>query len=198
MESTKLQNMFVFSFYTLANKRQPQFLGSVWLLNNLQTLRMITLDKAGRSRVVTIIKMSNGTRQKSAKPYIGKRKIRILFVYKHLLCWKSTLWLDIKSQELQCHAAALIQWLEIERTNRCLNKSDILNRFYYIGWNALNSRKLLRKSSIPNPLKKCVRRKKNSNDLDRYKTACSSLPTFPLPSADKRFSESRMFLKFIR
>lgn len=39
---------------------------------------MITLDKAGRSRVVTIIKTSSGTRQKSAKPHIGKKKITIV------------------------------------------------------------------------------------------------------------------------
>lgn len=30
------------------------------------------------------------------------------------------------------------------------------NTFYYIGWNALNSWNLLRKSSVPNPLKECV------------------------------------------
>lgn len=39
-------------------------------------LCMITLDEAGRPRVVTI-KKSSGTSEKSAIPYIGKKKIRI-------------------------------------------------------------------------------------------------------------------------
>lgn len=42
------------------------------------------------------------------------------------------------------------------KNKQVCEQSDILNTFYYIGWNALNSWKLLRKSSIPNPLKKCV------------------------------------------
>lgn len=71
------------------------------------------------------------------------------------------------------------------KNKQVCEQSDILNTFYYIGWNALNSWKLLRKSSIPNPLKKCVEpgkkkeKKYRSNDLDRYKTACLSSSRTP-------------------
>lgn len=125
MEITELRNALPLSLYVSmseADNEQPQVLSSVWLSANLQTFRVITADKAGRSRVVTIIKMSHGTGKRVPNLTSGREERRNFFVCKYLLCCKSALWLDIKSQEFRCHAAALTQWLEIERTNRCLNK----------------------------------------------------------------------------
>lgn len=71
-------------------------------------------------------------------------------------------------------------------------KLDILKGFYYTSWNALNSWKLLeKKSAIPIPLKKCVKRGKKTDDLDRDKRACcNSSPISPMLSGDKGVSDS--------
>lgn len=99
---------------------------------------MITSGKAGRSRVVTVIKMSNGIGQKSVNLTSIREKNKNFYLQVSIVLKVNFMTRYKKSRvRVSCSSTGLMT--RDRKNKQVFEESDSLNTFYYIGWNALNS-----------------------------------------------------------